>query len=659
MTQSIRLGSALVSCCLMLAAANVARAATAFQGPSAPLVTWETLPRYCVSNVRIVEGPVKGIVVEHHGLGCIGNRELDYSTLGEGDRKTYVECAKLGIVRIHPHYSPWAWMNDYAVRLSDALVTVVKEHYGLGDDATVVSTGCSMGGLGCLVWARYSRHRIAAVAANCPVTDLVYHRTERPDLPATIACAFGDAPDLQAAIEAHSPLHLVKSMPDIPYFVVHSTADRSVGKERHSDRFVAAMKAAGRRIDYVASVGTGHGRLTAAAHARLSAAVLAPFVGEADVRAFGATGNGETDDSAAIQRALDDERRPLIVRIPAGSYRIARTLRVRGGTTILADPKARLFMCDRTPHRAGDHLLTNAGSDGTGGRDRDIAVCGGIWDGNSRRGTNVKPADIFEKGGWSGALLNFRNVDGLVLDGLECANSVTYNIRMCEIDGFAITDIRFSSRERGWNQDGVHMNGFCFNGLIADVRAVTRGQTADDLLAFNADDSMARIENLGMVCGPITNVLCRNVFAEDCHSAIRFLSVVSPIRDVRVENVTVGCRCYAVNADAARYCRTPLFKDEDRPKGVGLLENVTVTNFVFHATSDADMPLLCLETNCRNVTFDGLRRDAALDAAPKRPFARLRKMDDLRYSSDGAVSSLPCGETRELPSPPTTLRLGL
>ena len=114
-----------------------------------------------------------------------------------------------------------------------------------------------------------------------------------------------------------------------------------------------------------------------------------------------------------------------------------------------------------------------------------------------------------------------------------------------------------------------------------------------------------------------------------------------------------------MNADAARYCRTPLFKDGDRPKGVGLIENVTVSNFVFHATSDADMPLLCLETNCRNVTFDGLRRDAALDAAPKRPFARLRKMDDLRYSSDGAVSSLPCGEVRELPSSPTTLRLGL
>lgn len=52
-------------------------------------MTGETLPRYCVSNVRIAEGPVKGNVVEHHGLGCIGKRELDYSTLCEADVRAF------------------------------------------------------------------------------------------------------------------------------------------------------------------------------------------------------------------------------------------------------------------------------------------------------------------------------------------------------------------------------------------------------------------------------------------------------------------------------------------------------------------------------------------------------------------------------------------
>ena len=81
MKRSIRLGNALVACCLLLGAANVAQAA--------PLVTGETLARYCVSNVRIAEGPVKGNVVEHRGLGCIGKRELDYSTLCEADVRAF------------------------------------------------------------------------------------------------------------------------------------------------------------------------------------------------------------------------------------------------------------------------------------------------------------------------------------------------------------------------------------------------------------------------------------------------------------------------------------------------------------------------------------------------------------------------------------------
>ena len=67
-------------------------------------------------------------------------------------------------------------------------------------------------------------------------------------------------------------------MPDIGYFVAHSTGDKSVNKERHSDRFVNAMREAGRHIEYVVSEGTGHCQLTPEAQGRFDAAVLAPFV---------------------------------------------------------------------------------------------------------------------------------------------------------------------------------------------------------------------------------------------------------------------------------------------------------------------------------------------------------------------------------------------
>ena len=233
-------------------------------------ITWETLSSFCLSNVADVKGPVRGIVVEHHGLGCIWFKPNE----GKGWNK---DLSEKGIVAFHPHYDPWCWMNDAAVRFTDRIVDCIIEHYGLPKDTKVCSTGGSMGGLGALVYARYSRKNVVAAVANCPVCDLPYHYTERPDLPRTLTTAFADAPDFDTALKAHSPLDLAPQMPDICYFVVHSTADKAVNKERHSDRFVEAMRKAGRRIEYVISEGTGHCQLKPEARRRYNEAVLAAF----------------------------------------------------------------------------------------------------------------------------------------------------------------------------------------------------------------------------------------------------------------------------------------------------------------------------------------------------------------------------------------------
>ena len=112
-------------------------------------------------------------------------------------------------------------------------------------DLPVVSTGGSMGGLSALLYARYSARRIAACVANCPVCDLPYHYTERPDLPRTLYSAYGtsDAETLEEALEQASPLHLAQKgdMPRIPYAIFHCCADEAVNKERHSDRLVEQL----------------------------------------------------------------------------------------------------------------------------------------------------------------------------------------------------------------------------------------------------------------------------------------------------------------------------------------------------------------------------------------------------------------------------------
>ena len=116
-----------------------------------------------------------------------------------------------------------------------------------------------MGGLGALVYCVKSRHKVTACAANCPVCDLPYHYTERDDTARTLYNSFSHYDmSLDDALKATSPIHLVDSMPDIPYAVFAATDDCEVNKQIHSDRFVPAMRAAGHRVEYIEMDGRGH-----------------------------------------------------------------------------------------------------------------------------------------------------------------------------------------------------------------------------------------------------------------------------------------------------------------------------------------------------------------------------------------------------------------
>jgi hypothetical protein len=188
------------------------------------------------------------------------------------------------------------------------------------------------------------------------------------------------------------------------------------------------------------------------------------------------------------------------------------------------------------------------------------------------------------------------------------------------LDGFEIRNIGFQSELIENNQDGLHFNGWVKNGLVENIRAITKGQTSDDMIALNADDSMKRLENTGMVCGPIENIVFRNIYAEDCHTAIRMLSITSPIRNIRFENIVAGCRCFAINMDAARYCRTPLFKDGDFPGGVGCIENIEINGFrTWWSIPGERKGLIDCENKVKNFVIRNFERDAVYDQAPQVP----------------------------------------
>lgn len=332
-----------------------------------------------------------------------------------------------------------------------------------------------------------------------------------------------------------------------------------------------------------------------------------------NVREFGAAGNGIQNDHPFIQKVLD-EAGDCIVFIPEGDYRIADTLKVSSHTEIHADPKARLFHCESKPKHQGDFLISNR--DTVQGNEN-ITIIGGVWDGNYDGLNNNKPSDLFAPNAWSGAMINFQNVRNLHLQDMTVQNSVVYYVRMGGVDGFHIENICFRAKQRSFNQDGLHFHGGCRNGVVKNIVAYDN-ETNDDFIALNADDSVARLENRDLYMGDIENITFENISAENCYTFVRMASVTSHIRNITMKNIRCGCRVYAINMDALRYCKTPLFKEEEYPNGCGEIENILIEDMHVYSTEEKnDYPLICAESRCRNFRIEGFERVIAKDVHPE------------------------------------------
>ena len=201
----------------------------------------------------ILQGKIKAVLVEFHGLGG-----TDFKP-GDIER----EWGRHGVLVVHPYYGPWTWMNREARSYIDELIAAVYTHFELDGDIPLLFFGGSMGGFSALLYARYAKKKPVACVANCPVCDLNYHYSERPDLPRTILFSFrGYRESLEELFWEHSPLCQAEFLPDIPYLIVHTAEDKAVNKRAHSDRMVAKMREHGLQVRYIELPKGGHCELT-------------------------------------------------------------------------------------------------------------------------------------------------------------------------------------------------------------------------------------------------------------------------------------------------------------------------------------------------------------------------------------------------------------
>lgn len=319
-----------------------------------------------------------------------------------------------------------------------------------------------------------------------------------------------------------------------------------------------------------------------------------------NVKEFGAKGDGVTDDTAALQKALDGGQRTVV--IPAGTFLISAALQLDSGTVLRAEAGAVIRLADHAGNSVRVFLLKNR--DEQAGN-RDIVVEGGIWDGNNehnpRGRTNEIPC-------YTGVAFNFINVQGLVLRNLVIRNPESYAIRAAHLRDFCIEDIGFDFSVTRLNQDGVHLNGFCERGVIRRLRALSRYATNDDMVALNADDGdNTFVTQQGMVCGPIRHITVEHLRAESAFTFVRLLSSRNPIEDVVISDIAGGCRFYAINMDHWRF-----------PAGSGCIRNVTLRDLQVRKMADnfssqtraAQRPLIHIQSAVQNFRIENFRRDA-------------------------------------------------
>ena len=344
---------------------------------------------------------------------------------------------------------------------------------------------------------------------------------------------------------------------------------------------------------------------------------------------------GTADVSGAINAALASGR--LDLHFPKGLYRLDRPLKLPSHAHITAAPDAHFYASRENEPEA---IVQNASPDAG---DTDISICGGLWDGCAP----IHPRKGFNDLRYPGRFFLFINVDGLVLEHLRMTDVITYHIALGQVRHFRVEDISFEGIYPVKCQDGIHLCGGCEDGLIRHIRCL-KGATYDDLIALNADEAFVYSHNNGFVPLPIRRIRVEDVEAPQCHTFVRLLSITNDISDITIRDAKVGYRAHGINADAARYCADPIFKDEDWPDGVGDIRNVLLENVtLWYAGPKTNVrDVVTFETNVSNFRFRNFTW--AKDLEP--PYVnqenrcfRFRKMCKTSISVDGKTMELPTG----------------
>ena len=126
-----------------------------------------------------------------------------------------------------------------------------------------------------------------------------------------------------------------------------------------------------------------------------------------------------------------------------------------------------------------------------------------------------------------GTPMLFYNARNFRLSNMTFKDPTNYCVILDRAAYFTFENIDFdfnTGNPYAVNMDGIHLNGNCSHGFVRNLK----GACYDDLVALNAHEGSS---------GDITNIQIDGIFAENCHSAVRLLTVKDTVRNIRISNV--------------------------------------------------------------------------------------------------------------------------
>ena len=279
-------------------------------------------------------------------------------------------------------------------------------------------------------------------------------------------------------------------------------------------------------------------------------------------------GDGIHDDLPAIQEMLDSGKTCVYLPEPEKNYLIGGTIKIHSNQELRLDRFTRIVLKENSSCA----MLKNAEPPET---NYNIRISGGIWDMNHNKQkpnpwrfkdeiTGKSASDeLLERGFhqaimpipegfegkvkligkdypddvYTGFCFMFNSIKNFYIGNMTIVNPVVYGMDLYAVEDFTVENIDFEYNEGSpklWNLDGVHIEGYCKNGYIRNLK----GACHDDAVALTSDDSYLN--------GPIENITIDGVYGQNSHSAVRLLSRVNPIKNVHITNIYGSYYAYCV-----------------------------------------------------------------------------------------------------------------